>query len=265
VLLCLVVAAAYGAGPAGFVAASAVAWGIVSVILLVTIRRDVKGSLAFNRAVFRDGVRYAAKAYVATLCGFLVARANVFLLGGLTDVAQVGYYSVASQIADVIGIVPQSMALVLFPTLVVATGGRLKTTLRHLTIVGVLVATGCGLVALLAEPAIRLVFGAQFQDTVPVLRWMLPGILCLGLTAILSQYLAAAGFPVSLVAVWVGGVVMAVGLGWVLIPLRAGVGAAMAMSLTHVTIFGAVLALSVRHALGAGASPALAVRHGATS
>jgi O-antigen/teichoic acid export membrane protein len=248
VLLCVTGAAAVGAGPNGFLAASALAWTSVSWVLLLIIRQDVKGSLAFNRRAFSEGFRYASKAYIAALSMFLVVRINVFLLSALKGVEQVGYYSVASQIADVIGIVPQSMALVLFPTLIMATEGRFKTTLRNLVVVGLLVATGCGLVAVFAEPFVRLVFGSRFLETVPVLRGMMPGVLFLGLTAILSQYLAAAGFPLSLVAIWVGGSVMASTLGWLLIPVSSGVGAAIAMSLTHATIFVAVLIVSLRHA-----------------
>ena len=259
VLLCIIGAASAGAGPIGFLAASALAWTIVSCFLLTTIRQDVKGSLAFNWRTFQEGFRYASKAYIATLCGFLVVRTNVFLLSALKGVEQVGYYSVASQIADVIGIVPQSMALVLFPTLITATEGRFRTTLRNLAVVGLLVATGCGLVALLAEPFVRLVFGPKFLEAVPVLRWMMPGVFFLGLTAILSQYLAASGFPLSLVAIWVGGGVTAATLGWLLIPVSSGVGAAIAMSFTHISIFVAVLIVTVSHARRAARSNATAL------
>jgi antigen flippase len=267
VLVCLIAAAALGAGPAGFLAASTLAWTVVSCVLLTTIRRDVKGSLAFNRRAFHEGFRYASKVYVATLCGFLVVRTNVFLLSALKSVEQIGYYSVASQIADVIGIVPQSMALVLFPTLVMVTEGRFETTLRNLLVVGLLVAAGCGVVALFAGPFVTLVFGSKFLETVPVLRWMMPGVFFLGLTAILSQYLAASGFPMSLVAIWVGGSVMAATLGWLLIPVSSGVGAAIAMSITHATIFVAVLILSLSHARTAVPSigMALTVKHSAVS
>ncbi len=248
VLLCLIAAAALGAGPGGFLAASALGWTAVSVGLLFAIRQDTTEPLTFNGDVFRQGFRYALNAYVASLCGFLVVRSNVFLLVALRGSEQVGYYSVASQIADIMGILPQSMALVLFPTLIMAKGDRFAATLRSMAIVGLLLAAGCGMVALLAEPFVRTVFGAKFLETVPLLRWMLPGVFFLGLTSVLSQYLAASGFPLSLVAVWIGGSVAAAGLGWLLIPGSAGVGAAMALSLSHTLIFFAVLTLSVFHA-----------------
>lgn len=248
VLLCLIVAALLGAGPAGFLAACATGWILVSGCLAITLGRGTAGTLAFRPDVFREGFRFALKAYVATLCGFLIARGNVFLLSGLTSSAQVGYYSVASQISDVMGILPQSMALVLFPALVTATSGRFRTTMRHMAVVGALMAIGCFAVALLAEPFVRAVFGERFLPTVPMLRWMLPGVFFVGLTAIPSQYLAASGFPVSVVGVWIAGSAIALLLGRLLIPVMSGVGAAMALSVTHGAVFAAILSLSLIHA-----------------
>jgi O-antigen/teichoic acid export membrane protein len=57
---------------------------------------------------------------------FLVIRGNVFILNALRGPASVGLYSVASQMGDVLGILPQSMALVLFPTLITAGSGRFR-------------------------------------------------------------------------------------------------------------------------------------------
>lgn len=248
VLLCLIAAAALGAGPGGFLAASALGWAAVSVSLLLVIRKETGEGLHFNGCVFRDGFRYALKAYIVSLCGFLVVRSNVLLLSALRGAEQVGYYSVASQIAEVIGILPQSMALVLFPSLIIAKQGQLRTTLRSMTVVALMLAVGCGAVGLLAEPFVRIVFGAKFVEAVPLLRWMLPGVFFLGLTGVLSQYLAAAGFPISLVAVWTLGCAMSAGLGWVMIPVNSAIGAAMALSLTHAAVFVAILGLSLTHA-----------------
>ena len=248
VLLCLIVAAMLGAGPAGFLAACATGWILVSGCLALRLRRGVTSSLAFRPDVFREGFRFALKAYLATLCGFLIVRGNVFLLSALNTSAEVGYYSVASQISEVMSILPQSMALVLFPALVTATGGRFKKTMRHMAVVAALMAIGCLAVGLLAEPFVRLVFGERFLPTVPMLRWMLPGVFFVGLTAMPSQYLAAAGFPLTVVGVWIAGSVVALGLGRLLIPVASGTGAAMALSATHVVVFASILSLSVVHA-----------------
>jgi O-antigen/teichoic acid export membrane protein len=245
VLLGIGAAAAAGAGPFGFLAASVVGWTLASAALAATLRRQAPASLRFDVPVFREGFRYAAKAYAATLCGFLVVRVNVFLLTSLQGAEQVGYYSVASQIADMMGILPQSMAVVLFPALVTATSGRAGAMRRQAALAAVALAAGCLAVGLLAGPFVRIVFGPGFAAAVPTLRWMLPGVFFLGLTSVVSQYLAAIGFPMSLVATWIGGSLLAAVLGWLLIPIASGVGAAIALSLTHGLIFAAVAAQSL--------------------
>lgn len=248
VLLCLAVAAAAGVGPRGYLAAIAFGMTVVCARLLWTIRRDTQATFAFRADVFREGLRFACKAYLATLCGFLVSRTNVFLLSALTSADQVGYYSVAAQVVDVTGLLPQSAALVLFPALITARAGHFRTTIRNVVIVAALLAVGCVTLAVFADPFVRLAFGPQFQPTASVLRWMMPGAFFLGLTSVMSQYLAASGFPLGLVAVWIGGGLVSAVAGAQLSARSAAVGAGAAFSLTHAAIFLAVLALSIAHA-----------------
>jgi len=249
VLACLLTAAASGAGPLGFLIASTAGWSVTAVALLVMLHREVGATARFDLSAFRSGYGYASRAYLATLAGLLLVRANVFLLGALQPTAQVGYYSIASQISDVIGILPQSVALVLFPTLIAATRGRFKSTVRQALMVGALLAVGCTTIALVAEPFVRIVFGTKLLPAVPVLRWMLPGALCLGVTSVLSQYLAASGFPRVIVVIWIGGAVASAVLGYLLIPTRSIVGAAMALSATQAAVLVAIVAVSVAHAI----------------
>jgi len=248
VVVCLSAAAAVGAGPTGFLLAMSIGWMTVSCALLFTLRRETGASLAFSSDVFRASVRYALKAYVATLCGFLVIRGNIFLLTALASAEQVGYYSVAAQLAEVMAIVPQSMALVLFPALITAKSGQFRTMFRHMVVLAALLALGCGAVALGARSLVLALFGPSYMPAVSALRWMLPGVFFLGLTSMPSQYLAAAGFPISVVAVWIGGGIAAAAIGSLLIPVHAGAGAAVAMSVTHAAVFVAILTLSIVHA-----------------
>ena len=254
-LLALLAAAALGAGATGFVAASALGWTVVSVALVIVCRRDDRGPLRFSPPVFAEGLRYALKAYVATLCGYLILRSNVFLLGAVAGSVPVGQFSVASQLADVIGILPQSMALVLFPTLIAAPNDRFPTMVRNLVGGGLLLGAGCVAVAIGADPFIRVVFGAKFAESATVLRWMLPSAFFLGLTSIASQYLAACGFPRAQSGVWVVGAAIAAAAGWLLIPAGGAVGAAIALSIAHFCVFAGIFGLSLLHAKQAVFAP----------
>jgi O-antigen/teichoic acid export membrane protein len=246
ILLFMLVAASVHAGPNGFLAASAAGWIAAVAVMLWLLYRQTSGAVAFRREIFGSTFGYSTKAYLATLAGFIVLRLNVFTLHAMSGAEQVGYYSVASQIADTLGILPQSTALVLFPRLAACKTGQLKMMMRDALRIGAVLALACAAVWLLASPAIRLAFGARFAPAVPVLRAMLPGVLLLGVMSIVSQYLAANDFPVSLVAAWLTAGVSTAVLGRPLVARYGAVGAAATLSIVYAGLLTALLVLCWR-------------------
>lgn len=248
----LLVLAAFGitavvvARAGSFLLASAIAWTVSSAILLVVLVRMSRAPLTFDRAAFAKGFRYAAKAYIAALLAFLVLRANVFLLERMTTAGEVGYFSVSAQIADAIGIIPTSVALVLFPDLIRNSQRRWALTIRSCVAVVVILSVVCGLVAAVAGPLIRTVYGSGFEPSVGILRWLLPGVVALGATSVMSQYLAAIGIPRIVLGVWALALAFVTVLGFFLIRRHGGAGAAVALSVTYVGVFALVLLLAHR-------------------
>ena len=248
VLSAILIAAWVHAGVRGFLIAIVIVWLMTALTLLVTVRNCPHGTLRPSFALIRRGFRYATKAYLGALLAFLVLRGNVFLLQYLTSSRELGYYSIATQISDVIGILPVSVALVLFPRLVRDGRGAWHAALRHLGVIAVLMLLGVGVAALLAQPLVLLAFGKVYLASVPILFCMLPSVFFLGLTAIVSQYLAAIGYPKSVITVWALGLVVMAAAGIMLIPSLSGVGAAISLSIGHLCIFFLLLGLAFRKA-----------------
>jgi O-antigen/teichoic acid export membrane protein len=247
VVLVLLAAAGLAAlSVSGFLVASLASWALAAAGLLVLLRRSSRGSLAFRLDTFRTGMRFAIKAYLIALAGFLVLRLSVFLLARLYSSVEVGYFSIAVQFTDVLGILPASVALLLFPRLVRGRDGW-EQTVRACLVVGSLLSLGSVVLAVVADPVVSLLFGDQYLPAVPILRWLLPGTIALGITSVLSQYLASVGIPRPLVAAWGSGVVLMLVLGRVLIPPQGGVGAAIAFSITAGALLTMVTALSLSH------------------
>ncbi len=65
-----------------------------------------------------------------------------------------------------------------------------------------------------------------------------------GLVVIISQYLAAIGFPRELIAVWLVALCVLLLSGWLLIPNYGGQGAAMSLSLAYFLLLGMIWQLS---------------------
>jgi len=243
----IVVAGALGGHVQAFLITTVLGFFLSSIVLALILRRYGARQLQFDKDAFYSSVKYAFKAYAICLLGFLVLRGSIFILKRSTTSLEIGYYSVAAQVADGIGIFPQGVALVLFPNLLQNHSGRWQQTLKSLGVIAFLLALICGLAVVLAQPVITILFGPKYLPAVPIFYWLLPGAYFLGLSAIVSQYLAAIGMPKELLAVWLLAFCLLLAGCWLWIPGYSAVGAAMASSSAHFVLFAMVLALAFKH------------------
>lgn len=245
VLAALVVAGLLALDVDGFAAASIIAWTASAALLAASLGRAVLRP-RFDLDTFRAGLRFAAKTYVVAVLGFAVLRGSIFLLQHYHGSIELGYYSIASQIADVLALLPASIALVIFPALVRDTAGSWPATRRSVLIVVAGLVVGSAAAWLLAEPFIRIAYGAEFTPAAAVLRWLLPGVIAIGATTVLSQYLAAHGLPKMVVGVWAIGFTALAVLGFALVPGHGASGAAVALSGAYLLVLGLICVLVVR-------------------
>lgn len=243
VLLCVIAAAVLRPTIDSFLWGTLTGWLLANLALLAVLLRQVNFRITCSWSVFKDGFTYAAKAYIVCLLGFLMLRANVFLLQGLSPSAdigryEVGLYSVPSNLMDALNLLPTSLALVLFPRLIKNEGSnRWSMTMKGTAAIALFMLVACGLMALLAEPAVKFAFGEEYLPALDAIRWMLPAAFFCGLTSVTSQYVAAIGFPVPVIGIWAIGLCVLVGSSFPLIPLWGSVGAAMALSLSYAVVF----------------------------
>jgi O-antigen/teichoic acid export membrane protein len=230
VFAALVLAGAAGVGAGGFVAATVVAWGVSAVGVVLLLARGTRLPLRFDADMLRRGLRYAAKAYVVTMLGFLVLRSNIFLLRREWGPGELGLYSIAAQVADVLFILPQTVSLLLLPRLVRLAGTRWDTTVRAALAVAVATGVTAAVTALVARPVIGLLFGEEFTPSANVLYVMLPGVVFLATASVLGQYLGAMGMPVAYLGVWALSLLVLVASSVLLIPQHAGAGAAASLT-----------------------------------
>lgn len=182
--------------------------------------------------VLREGMGYGLRAYLAAGLGMLVARSNAFLLEPRVDATEYGTWSIAMQFFDVMNLIPASVALVLLPRILRAERPHDMLGPQMLLVGGLLAVVAAGFV-LVGAPVIQFLYGAAFVPAYNHLLWGLPGLLGLGLTAILSQYLAAKGLPWSLVWLWLVVALVQGALAWVLIPAHGADGAMLSLSIAY--------------------------------
>jgi O-antigen/teichoic acid export membrane protein len=144
------------------------------------------------------------KAYLAALFGFLVLRSDLFMVEHMLGPEQAGYYSIAFAMADYVSVLAVVIAAILFPKLsaVSDVGVKLKMTRRAVRGTAALLVPLLFLSALVAKPAVRILFGPPFMPAALAFILLMPGMLFLGLNMVGVQFLNSMGYPKSVVLVW---------------------------------------------------------------
>lgn len=228
----------------GFVLATLIA--AIAGALLLWIRIDgMGGGFRFDMPIFRQGVNYGLRAYLAALLAFGVLRGNIFVVQSISGLDALGHVSIAAQLTDVLLVLPSSVALVLLPNLLrkntVNSAAGVKRDVGRMLAVMAFV---CLVVGFLAKPLIVLLYGKAFEQSASALVWMLPGVVFLSGTFVISQYIAAVGIPLRLIFIWLVALVFCL-VSSVLLTLSYGInGAMMALSLTYGLVFFLMLRLA---------------------
>ena len=200
---------------------SFVAWGVLA--------RGVDIPLRFDVPLFYEGIAFALRAHLAALLGFFMSRMSVLVLRQFGEPADLGYWSIAAQIADALLILPATVGLLLFPKFLrvesKARRDQYKGALVQMTL---LMATVCLVCAALARPVFAIIFGSAYGPAVDIILALLPGVFALSLCAVSSQFLSSGGIPLSQLMAWLCGMglqaalsaalfdyVGAVGLAWI--------------------------------------------------
>lgn len=231
VILALGACALTGAEVLGFILATTFAAVVVMIGVNMTIARQFEPIFAFDATLFHRGVGFASRAYLALLFGYLLQRVAVGFLAIYARPDDIGHFSIASQIYDVLIIVPSTIGLVLFPTLLKQVTGRREITLQVLGITMALMLIMCVILAWIGGWLIPWVFGRDFAPAFTVLLCLLPGALLISIVTVLSQYLVSGGFPTALVLIWAAGLAACVAISTPLIRRYGAPGAAVAQSI----------------------------------
>lgn len=184
------------------------------------------------------------KAFAGDLVAYLNYRADMLLVAALLGPLELGFYSAAVIVAERTWILSQAVSMVIFPA---AAGVRWHTTALAMTtaraaraVMAFGLAVGAAL-AILSQPVIGLLFGAQFRPAALPLALMLPGTVAWGVARVLCADIAGRGRPGLNLALTTGAAVVNLGLNFILIPRLGISGAAIATTASYSALFLAAL------------------------
>jgi O-antigen/teichoic acid export membrane protein len=224
---------------------------------LIALQKQKRGARPSAR-LFSEMLRYGVKFHISILAGMLIFRADLLVVNHFRGAAEAGVYSVASQVAMMLMLLPGVIATLLFPRI-----SAEQDALGHLTcVVSRHTAFVMLIICLLAVPAgllLPLVYGAAFSDVGLQLLILLPGVYLIGLESVLVQHFNATGLPVAIPLFWVATLATNIALTFALVPTYGARGAAVASTAAYTMIF-ALVALYFRARTGRTFSEALLLR-----
>jgi O-antigen/teichoic acid export membrane protein len=198
----------------------------------------------------RRSLGFGARSHPGRIMLLANYRLDVWILGALAGVHEVGLYSVAVALAEALFLLPTALSAVQRPDLVRASPADAVRLASRIFRASALL-TGLSAVALVVTAPIfvRLLFGENFAGSVDDLRVLVAG--AFGIVALkqLGSALTARGRP-TLTSIATGvAFASTIALDLLLIPDHGGLGAAIASTVSY-TLGGAVVLLVFAHSLG---------------
>jgi O-antigen/teichoic acid export membrane protein len=183
-------------GPLGYVRTQ-VALGFGTLVYGFFILIKVIGfNPTFSLSDWFKMFRYGCKAALSQIFALIDLRLDIYVVNYFTDVSLVGIYTVAVALGDVFWILPNSVAVVLFPRTAASDRDESRKLTRLLcrNAMWQTIILG-GLFLLISRWLIIFIFGERFSDASVALAFLMPGVVGQVVSRICFTDCSARGFP----------------------------------------------------------------------
>jgi len=193
------------------------------------VRIEFHPSLALAKKMFR----YGFKGYIGNLIQFVNYKADLFLVNLLLGLSATGIYSIAVNLAGLCWFISYAMATSLFPRASASGKSSASLITRTALICLLLTAVSAGMLALVCQPVIRLLYGNEFLPAATAIYFLLPGVVIFVYTRILATYFSGNGRPLINSVISLASLAVSIPLNLILIPRLGLTGAALAITLAY--------------------------------
>lgn len=185
--------------------------------------------------VIKSLVGYGSLYALAFLLTRLNHKIDILILKRMSDIAEVGYYSLGANVAETIWQVPIAIGLILMTRSANQANQRIATdevcsSLRVSLLVVLIIAA---VLYLVAPQLVTILFGDRYSASIPIIRTILPGILFFVILKILNSQFIGTGKPQLTMIALVPSLVINIVLNILFIPSYKGIGAAMATNISY--------------------------------
>ena len=212
---------------------------VIALLLVISAKSLAQSKWRADIALLRRMITYGLKFHVSILAGAIIIRADLLVVNHFRGAAEAGVYSVASQFALMLMLLPGVIATLLFPRVTSEQDVRGETTCLVTRYTAFMMFICC-IAAVPFSLLLPLVYGVAFYDATALLWILLPGVYLIGLESVLVQHFNALGLPRAIPVYWVITLVLNLLLVFALVPRFGAQGAAIASTISYAAIFGLV-------------------------
>jgi len=212
---------------------------VVATLLVLSARTLAQSQWRADMSLLRRMITYGLKFHISILAGAIMLRADLLVVNHFRGPEEAGVYSVASQFALLLMLLPGVIATLLFPRVTAEQDARGETTClvtRYTTFIMFL----CCLAAVPFSLLLPVLYGEAFAGATKLLLILLPGVYLMGLESVLVQHFNALGLPRAIPVYWVITLALNVCLVFTLVPRFGAQGAAIASTISYAAIFALV-------------------------
>jgi len=207
--------------------ANLVMFAVTYRIIIVQFRYNI--TWKYHEGIMKSMVKLGLVSAIAIFIMQLNYRMDILMLKKLSTLEEVGFYSLAMQIAEQLWHIPYAIeAIVLSRSANTTTdSGFVHRTVASIFRVALLIGLASGLlIFFLAPVVVPVVFGQEFMPSVRMIQVVLPGVLVLVGFRILNSRLTGMGKPQIAIYTFLPALVINFVLNLFLIPRYGGIGAA---------------------------------------
>jgi O-antigen/teichoic acid export membrane protein len=206
---------------------------INSLISISLVSKFAKIKFSFYPKAFKLCFNFGIKGYLADIIMFLNYRLDMVLVNFFMNITQVGFYSLAVNIAEMMWYLPKSIFTVLFSEVASQKGNSGELTARVCRINTFILILLSISVILFARLGIKILYGSNFLPSLLPLLLLIPGIIFIGMISPIAGYRIGIGQIKYAPKINIITLIINISLNLILIPKLGISGAAIATSISY--------------------------------
>lgn len=198
----------------------------------------------FDRSLFREETKFGLKVYLGDIFTIVNFKLNLFIVNFFLGINNVGYYSIALNLAMILFFISYSFRQTLYPVWSLSEKKEVDKNTPRLARQVLILGTGIALfLFLIGKYFIIFVYGKEFYPSILSFYLILPGAVFMIFASIFFNNFFAQGKPHIASLILFSALIFNILLAVILVPLIGIIGAAIASSLSY--FLAAILALSI--------------------